>query len=75
MIRYVSLVLGTFIFCCMSFAQVGLTNIYPKKDFSIWTSSELILNNGIVQRIIKLPVDTGTFITTSYKPVIGTFHY
>jgi alpha-galactosidase len=59
----------------MAYSQNGLSNSYPQKDFSKWTKSELILNNGIVQRIIKLPSDTGSFLTTSYGPVIGKFHY
>lgn len=43
--------------------------------FAKWTNTELTLNNGLVQRIIKLPNTEGNFITTSYKPVIGEFKY
>ena len=43
--------------------------------FAKWTKSELILNNGIVQRIINLPNPEGNFLTTSYKPVTGDFLY
>jgi alpha-galactosidase len=43
--------------------------------FAKWTKTELILNNGIVQRTIKLPSDEGNFMTTSYKPVNGNFNY
>jgi alpha-galactosidase len=43
--------------------------------FAKWTKTELILNNGIVQRVIKLPSDEGQFLTTSYKPVTGEFQY
>lgn len=40
-----------------------------------WTKTELKLNNGMVERTIKLPVDKGNFITTIYKPVTGNFKY
>lgn len=73
--RRISLVLGLLLVCFMAYSQNGLSNSYPQKDFSKWTKSELILNNGIVQRTIKLPSDTGSFLTTSYGPVIGKFHY
>ncbi|MCX6222659.1 MAG: alpha-galactosidase [Bacteroidia bacterium] len=43
--------------------------------FATWTKNELTLNNGIVQRTIKLPSFDGNFITTSYKPVYGNFDY
>lgn len=43
--------------------------------FAKWTKTELTLNNGIVQRVIKLPAENGNFITTSYKPVSGEFKY
>ena len=44
-------------------------------QFAKWSKTELILNNGIVQRIIKLPADEGQFLTTLYKPVTGDFNY
>jgi alpha-galactosidase len=44
-------------------------------QFAKWSKTELILNNGIVQRIIKLPAAEGQFLTTSYKPVTGDFNY
>ncbi|GAB3642631.1 glycoside hydrolase family 36 protein [Spirosoma arcticum] len=43
--------------------------------FAKWTNSELILNNGLVQRTIKLPVAEGPFLTTLYKPVQGEHQY
>lgn len=43
--------------------------------FAKWTKTELVLNNGIVQRTIKLPSAEGNFITSSYKPVDGDFKY
>lgn len=43
--------------------------------FAKWTKTELILNNGVVQRVIKLPLDQGSFLTTSYKPVTDEFRY
>ncbi len=44
-------------------------------QFARWDASGLILNNGIVQRIIRLPADGGKFTTTTYKPVKGEFNY
>ncbi len=43
--------------------------------FAKWSKTELILNNGIVRRTIKLPSVDGTFITSLYKPVDGDFNY
>ena len=43
--------------------------------FATWTKNELTLNNGIVQRTIKLPSSDGNFITSLYKPVNGVFYY
>ncbi|GAB3219309.1 alpha-galactosidase [Algoriphagus aestuariicola] len=53
-----------FFFCLESRAQ-----------FAKWTDSELILNNGVVERTIALPSSRGNFITTSYKPLEGKFSY
>ncbi|WP_046247174.1 glycoside hydrolase family 36 protein [Hymenobacter terrenus] len=49
-------------------AQAGL-------PFAKWTSSELVLNNGVVQRAVQLPATEGSFLTTLYKPVTGDFKY
>ncbi|MCX6262014.1 MAG: hypothetical protein NTY95_14495 [Bacteroidia bacterium] len=43
--------------------------------FAKWTKTELVLDNGIVHRTIKLPSPEGSFITSSYKPVNGDFNY
>ena len=43
--------------------------------FAKWTKTELVLDNGVVQRIIKLPAAEGQFLTTSYKPLSGEFKY
>jgi alpha-galactosidase len=67
--------LGLSLVCYMAHSQGGSSNVYPQKNFSKWTRSELVLNNGIVQRVIKLPGDTGNFITTLYSPVEGKYHY
>lgn len=40
-----------------------------------WTDKELTLNNGFIQRVIQLPAAEGNLLTTSYKPVSGTFEY
>ncbi|RIV25074.1 alpha-galactosidase [Fibrisoma montanum] len=43
--------------------------------FARWTTTELVLSNGLVQRTIKLPASDGRFLTTQYKPVDGEFNY
>jgi alpha-galactosidase len=45
------------------------------QPYASWTDSALKLNNGIVERTIKLPVGTGPFGTTAYKPVKGEYAY
>lgn len=53
-----------------------LTVVYSHAvSFATWNKTVLTLNNGIVQRTIKLPSDDGNFITSSYKPVAGDFKY
>jgi alpha-galactosidase len=46
-----------------------------QSSFASWTSSELTLTNGKVLRTIHLPVGSGSFQTTIYKPVPGEFKY
>jgi len=53
----------------------SLSIIAFSQPFASWTKTELTLNNGVVERIIQLPADTGNFITTIYKPVVGKFNY
>jgi alpha-galactosidase len=48
---------------------------YANSPFAKWTDAELVLNNGIVQRTIKLPSSNGNLITSLYKPVNGDFKY
>ena len=43
--------------------------------YAKWTTAELTLNNGAVQRTIKLPASEGSFLTTLYKPVNGEHKY
>lgn len=45
------------------------------QQYAKWPNTELILNNGVVQRTITLPGEKGNFLTTSYKPVTGDFRY
>lgn len=53
-----------------------LINLVVKaQPFASWTKNELILNNGLVQRVIKLPAHSGPFVTISYKPANGDFKY
>lgn len=42
--------------------------------FAKWTKTELILCNGVVRRIIKLPSEGDRFLTISYHPVNGDFN-
>ena len=55
--------------------RVGLAAPAVDQPFAKWTASELQLNNGIVQRTIKLPAPNGTLLTTLYKPIAGDFQY
>ncbi|MES1213878.1 MAG: alpha-galactosidase [Bacteroidota bacterium] len=52
-----------------------ITSIISAQPFASWTNNELKLNNGIIERTIKLPPGTGHFITSTYKPVKGDFYY
>jgi len=45
------------------------------QPYAKWTNNELKLNNGLVERTIKLPAEKGNFVTTIYKPVEGDFKY
>ncbi len=54
---------------------LSCATLVSAQPFASWTKSELRLNNGIVERNIKLPTGKGNFITTSYKPVQGDFDY
>ena len=44
-------------------------------QYASWTKSELLLDNGIVKRMIKLPTGNENYLTTLYKPVDGNFFY
>lgn len=44
-------------------------------QYANWTTTSLLLDNGVVQRTIQLPAPEGNFLTTSYKPVSGEFKY
>ena len=46
-----------------------------QESFVSWTTSELMLNNSLVQRSIKLPAPTGSISTKVYKPTQGEFKY
>ena len=52
-----------------------VSQAFSRENYAKWTRTELILNNGIVQRAIRLPDAKGTFITTEYAPVAGDWHY
>lgn len=57
------------------FSLFTISVVNAQEPFAKWTNTELILNNGIVHRNIKLPTAIGSFGTTSYKPTIGDFKY
>ncbi|WP_373523325.1 glycoside hydrolase family 36 protein [Aquiflexum sp.] len=50
-------------------------NLESFAQYAKWTDSELILNNGIVERNISLPSKDGKFITKTYRPLDGEFKY
>ena len=52
-----------------------LTAKINAQPFAAWDNSQLKLNNGLVERTIKLPAANGHFLTTTYKPVSGSFYY
>ncbi len=45
------------------------------QPFATWNDTALLLNNGLVQRTIKLPSSNGQLLTTEYKPAAGGFNY
>ena len=49
-------------------------NLYAQ-PFSKWTDTALVLNNGLINRTIKLPAKEGPLLTTVYAPVSGEFKY
>ncbi len=51
------------------------SSIVSAQPYASWSKAELKLNNGVVERIIKLPATKGNFVTTSYKPVNGIYKY
>ncbi|MBC7828322.1 MAG: alpha-galactosidase [Chitinophagaceae bacterium] len=51
------------------------SSLVRSQSYASWSKEELKLNNGVVERIVKLPLNEGNFITTSYKPVSGEFKY
>ena len=63
-------ILFLFICCllCLSYCTMA-------QSFASWTKTELLLNNGLVERTIRLPAGKGNFTTTSYKPAKGAFNY
>jgi alpha-galactosidase len=52
-----------------------LFNVQAFAQYAKWTDSELVLNNGVVERTISLPSKDGKFITKTYKPLDGEFNY
>ncbi|GGM90337.1 hypothetical protein GCM10010967_24130 [Dyadobacter beijingensis] len=59
----------------MLFCASILTNAKAQNAYAKWDSRELLLQNGIISRTIKLPEGTGKCFTTEYKPVKGAFRY
>ena len=48
---------------------------YGTVPYATWSKNELVLNNGIVNRTVKLPSPEGNLITVSYTPSDGDFKY
>ncbi|NIJ54611.1 alpha-galactosidase [Dyadobacter arcticus] len=61
-----------FLFICYLIIS---TNLSAQDIYAKWTASELILNNGLVKRLIQLPASGGHYFTSEYKPVEGDFKY
>jgi len=64
-----------YILVVLSFLTLNPGPCWSINPFAKWTKTELVLDNGVVQRTIKLPSPEGNFLTTSYKPVNGDFDY
>lgn len=62
-------------FILLLFISLKANLSIAEPPFAKWSKTELFLNNGVVQRTIKLPVSNDTYLTTLYKPVIGDFKY
>lgn len=54
---------------------LSLATVVVAQPYATWTKKELKLSNGIVERTIQLPQSSGSFITTSYKPVTGEYRF
>ncbi len=61
--------------CVLLFISVSVNIALAETPFAKWSETELVLNNGVVQRVIKLPSADSTFLTLSYKPLTGDFKY
>jgi alpha-galactosidase len=58
---------------CLTLCRPNLSAQTP--EFARWTDSELILQNGLITRTIRLPAKTGSYYTAEYKPSEGKFNY
>ncbi len=56
-------------------ASAATAPVATDPPFAKWTKTELVLNNGLVQRTLKLPATEGSLLTTLYKPAEGDFKY
>ena len=63
------------LWCFLSIILTVASGVAAQEPFAKWTTTELTLNNGSVQRTIKLPTDLGNYGTTVYKPTKGDFKY
>jgi len=62
------------LFLFISFVIV-YSNLFAQDNYAKWSASELVLNNGLVKRVIQLPASGGQCFTSEYKPVAGDFKY
>lgn len=74
--KYLSSIIKNIFINLIVFSVFILNQANAQHGFAKWTKDELILNNGLVQRVISLPnTSSGKIGTTLYKPVTGDFNY
>lgn len=66
-------------FCCVMLGLLSLMLVplpgFAQNGFASWTGTELVLDNGIVKRVVQLPATAGPMNTVLYKPVKEGFRY
>lgn len=57
------------------FAMLLSASFVGAAPFARWNSTELTLDNGVVERTIQLPSPQGNFLTRTYQPVGGNSNF